>query len=858
MTSFGRKFGWAVVSLGLALAVGCGGNSSPVNEGTPAATLAPSAGLTFAVTPAGTTATAQTATLTNSGNGVLLISGISITGANAGVFTAASSTCGTVLAAGATCSISVTFSPTTAGTFSASLSVADNASGSPQSLPLAGTGAAPGVSLSPSSLTFKTFVLNTRSQPQTVTLTNNGTATLNIASIAVTGTNASSFAVWSTTCGATLAPVSSSSSGQCLINITFTPLSVGTLSATLSVTDNASGSPQTVALTGVGEVEPNSCTVDHTTSPSGVPPTPNYPGTALTGTVLAGLRPIAGASVQIYSAGTAGNGSAPTPLGTPIVTDSNGNFSVPGSFTCPYSNSTLYAVARGGAVSAPSGLLAPNPGIVLATMIGACNSLTGTPHFTLNEATTAATAWAMAQFLSPGGNIGATSTNAIGLTTAAATAAGMINMNTGSGKGASFPSVGVDPIARIDSVANLLNACVASGSNGSTACTQMYTATTTTALAPSNTLDAALNLVTNPGLNVGALYTLSQASSAFSPALTAAPADWTLALTFSGAGLSIPGAVSVDSLGNVWVSNYDQVESVFSSTGTPLFANGITGNNLNESYGQAIDVNNIAWVLDEQTPYGINSGLGAITLLNINGTSPATYSSGGIYFPLAIAFDRSGNAWVVDYGNPNAGVVLLSSTGTPLSGTGGYGGPNFDFPAAVVTDALCNAYVAEQSSNTVTLVVADGSTNGDFTVGRGPSGLAIDALGNVWSANYSGSSVGLISSAGKVLSGSSGITGGGVQYPQGIAVDGAGHAWVGSYRGPGLGEFASAASATPGAALSPAIGWGTDAGLLEAFGVAIDQSGNIWISNAGSNLLTEFVGLAVPVKTPMIGPVRLP
>jgi hypothetical protein len=58
--------------------------------------------------------------------------------------------------------------------------------------------------------------------------------------------------------------------------------------------------------------------------------------------------------------------------------------------------------------------------------------------------------------------------------------------------------------------------------------------------------------------------------------------------------------------------------------------------------------------------------------------------------------------------------------------------------------------------------------------------------------------------------------------------------------------------------LSPSAGWGTDQGLLEAFALAIDASGNLWVTNLGSNSVTEFVGLAVPVKTPLLGPVRVP
>jgi hypothetical protein len=79
-----------------------------------------------------------------------------------------------------------------------------------------------------------------------------------------------------------------------------------------------------------------------------------------------------------------------------------------------------------------------------------------------------------------------------------------------------------------------------------------------------------------------------------------------------------------------------------------------------------------------------------------------------------------------------------------------------------------------------------------------------------------------------------------------------------NYRGPALTELAGSSAAKPGAVLSPSAGWGTDAGLLEAYAAAIDGSGNLWVSNLGANTVTEFVGLAAPVKTPLLGPVRVP
>jgi streptogramin lyase len=137
--------------------------------------------------------------------------------------------------------------------------------------------------------------------------------------------------------------------------------------------------------------------------------------------------------------------------------------------------------------------------------------------------------------------------------------------------------------------------------------------------------------------------------------------------------------------------------------------------------------------------------------------------------------------------------------------------------------------------------------------------LAIDQLGNVWIANYYGNSVSELTSSGTDLS-KGGYTGGGVDHPQGIAIDGAGNVWIASYRGvPAVvTELAGASAAMPGVVLSPSSGLGADANLLEAYAIAVDASGNVWISNFGSNILTQFVGLAPPVRTPLSGPPAAP
>lgn len=205
----------------------------------PAVTLAPST-LTFASQSVSTPSAAQKLTLSNIGNASLTTTSIAASGDFA-----ETNSCGASLAAAASCTI-VTFTPTTTGARGGAITVTDNASTSPQSSTLTGTGIAPAVSFAPPSLSFASQIINTSSAAQTVTMTNVGSATLNITSVKPTGVYASDFSLTSA-CGTTLAVGKS-----CTMTVTFKPTVGGTLTTSISVTDNATGSPQTVPITGRG------------------------------------------------------------------------------------------------------------------------------------------------------------------------------------------------------------------------------------------------------------------------------------------------------------------------------------------------------------------------------------------------------------------------------------------------------------------------------------------------------------------------------------------------------------------------------------------------------------------------------
>jgi len=202
--------------------------------------------LAFSSQPVGSTSTPQTITLTNTGNVQLNLAGINIAGDNSADF-AYASTCGSTLAAAQNCTIGVAFTPTAGGTRSGTLTVTDNASDSPQTVSLSGTGTGAFASLSATTLTLASELVGATSPAKSVTLTNTGNVSLSITDISIAGTNAGDFAE-SQNCGSSLA-----AGANCTISVTFKPTAGGNRAATLSISDNASGSPQTVGLAGEGE-----------------------------------------------------------------------------------------------------------------------------------------------------------------------------------------------------------------------------------------------------------------------------------------------------------------------------------------------------------------------------------------------------------------------------------------------------------------------------------------------------------------------------------------------------------------------------------------------------------------------------
>jgi sugar lactone lactonase YvrE len=198
--------------------------------------------LTFSGQLIGVQSLAQTVTLTNSGGSAFTISSIWLAGSQAGDFQL-STTCGTSLAAGADCTVSVVFAPSSTGTRTATLMFSDSVEGTPQSVTLIGTGKGGVLVLSGNSLRFSESVGKT-SAAQTISLTNTAVYPLHILSVWTTGSDANEFNA-STTCDSTVA-----AGATCSLTVTFSPVVEGEQTATLNLTDDACSALQTISLTG--------------------------------------------------------------------------------------------------------------------------------------------------------------------------------------------------------------------------------------------------------------------------------------------------------------------------------------------------------------------------------------------------------------------------------------------------------------------------------------------------------------------------------------------------------------------------------------------------------------------------------
>jgi hypothetical protein len=632
---------------------------------------------------------------------------------------------------------------------------------------------------------------------------------------------------------------------------------------------------------------------------------------SISGHVQSGSTPIKGSAVMLYVAGD-DYGAGDTALGS-ASTDASGAFSI--SFSCPTGNPMTYVVAIGG----DSGLGA-NSAIGLITVLNRCNAVRDGTTVTVNERTTMAAEWTLAQFSDITGQvIGAPMSNAAGIGNAARQANTDL-VDTGTGNPAAFlptvaqcggspTPVNCDGLERINTIANILAACVNSSGPLSYECSSLFENTGT--LTGGTTLQAAHVMATNPTANVSALFALQPSLSPYAPTLTSAPTDWTLALNFAPAGAQFAFAslLAVDGLGNVWVTNdlggagcasgSAPCGSVSELTAASGYTTGLNfapaGAAFNSPTTPVVDLAGNVWVSNfsggagcatDTAPCGSVSELtaasGYATGLNL---APA---SAQFDYVDSLAIDTAGNIWTINEGGgsgcasgvPPCGSVseLTASSGYTTGTNFAPQGAMFNFPLTLAVDSAGNVWVPNFIGDSVSELTASNnySTGLNFSpVGAMFTGLVLSALdnaGNLWATNLFGGSgcdrstllsappCGSVSELTAISGYNDGLNFGSVDaridVPRGIALDSAGNVWVANGSG-GTGCTNSyARSNTPCGSLSEltvaddyATGLNftpSGTGFDRPVGLAVDGAGDVWVTNRSGGAGCSASPLAAP------------
>jgi len=579
--------------------------------------------------------------------------------------------------------------------------------------------------------------------------------------------------------------------------------------------------------------------------------------------VVGATNAIAGASVTVY----AGGSNAATSLGSG-VSDSSGNVSF--EIANPGGDAVLYAVARGGDDGKGA-----NSAIALMTVMGTGSNYASS--VVIDELTTVASVWAMANFFHPNATIFGP---APGLQNAALTVANLANIATGQPSPLLADSWYSSP-AKLNTLSNLLAACVGSSGVSSANCRGLFgDSTVTGGAAPTDTIGAAFNIATNPVLNLDPLFAISQKSSAYASAFPGPPLDWLLSVNIPTVGIPIP--IAIDASGNLWVGNNLAGGGVAKlnpngvpAEGSPFTGGGLGGLNAPEAI--AIDPSGNVWIANHYPATTLSE-------LDQNGSpiSPDTGYQVDLFQAQGIAADRLGNIWVTnDQDYPGPGSLLeFDSNAQLIFRAAGSAFHGFYEPGAIAIDSSGNTwftsgvYLApgEKPPNRGGSVMefnSSGRLSPEKGYQRGisaPLVLATDPQGNIWIANggdrigrkhhYSFPSwVSKYSTSGRLVSPAKGYVGGGINMPNELAIDGAGNVWIINLGDVGAFTYPISELRPNGTPISPQTGYVIDDSYLDTLKyMAIDPSGNIWITNAGVGMLLEIVGAAAPVKTPVIGP----
>jgi hypothetical protein len=613
------------------------------------------------------------------------------------------------------------------------------------------------------------------------------------------------------------------------------------------------------------------------------------------------------------------NGTTQTVLSTSLTTTTFA------TTTSTYNSSTrtnISATTYSGLSATATANPANNPAVVNMAALGICPSsgtFAGVISFIyMNEISTAALAYATAAFGTDAFHIGVNQTGTLNKTTLPGYVTGsmvqafnnayLLYDIQGSNSSTTFAGEGhiarlttpagngTVPQATLDTLGNILAACVDSNNTAAAAssqCTTLFATATstgaTTGTKPTDIAAAAFNIANFPAGTsntsfVSTLYNLPTGNVPFAPNLAAAPFDFTLGIQFkintSNGGtdnlINNPQILALDagttvgtetglsgSANALWIGSYGAQPTKLLTSGTPDYTANAAGlASATRSRSVAVDSSNNLWIMNEATTV-LQRFSNAGTLLT-SVPAPTNPLTGDLFFNGTDAvIDATGNVYA-DYENT---IFKRTSAGVNIPYTGG--GTNAAWSSNNSTlgslttythngyfDSNGNYYVV---NNQGTLCVANPATANctysasGFSAGSASNAVyfsSLDANNTFWaipSSNPTTTIVGYNYTL-KTNGVSYTFTGGGLNTPAATAIDGAGNIWVANAAtGNSLSAF------TPsGTALSPTAGFG-DIGTTNSTNsadLAIDRCGDVWAVYSGYNVVVEYIGLATPTVSP--------
>jgi sugar lactone lactonase YvrE len=515
----------------------------------------------------------------------------------------------------------------------------------------------------------------------------------------------------------------------------------------------------------------------------------------------------------------------------------------------------------------------------------------GAATVTLNERTTVAAGYGLAQFFGESVPTGPVDW----VENAASMAANLADPATGAyGEVLTSSPNGSETstLAAFTSLSAMLSACL----QNARACETLFGAAAHDRDRLVSAAAAFAGIARDPSAAVDALFQLSRTARAVDPGLSDPPAAWTIALRFDGDGtdLSGPGNFAIDPEGHIWINNnyqYDADPSVPVCGSDQAYEFGPDGRLLSTLKGGGLSGSGFGIEFDRKGRLWFsNFGFAAAspgcpdedqpphnTMSLFKGQTPlspdAGFTQGDLSWPQGIELDREENLWIANCGNDT---IAMYPKGDPKKAKS-FTDLGLTAPFAIVDNGT-HLFATGTVNNAVAVFGRDGTAVADspLTGFDRPMGIASDQDGNVWVANSGGislpcpervaegrgtPSVTMISPDSATVS--TPYTGGGVTLPWGIATDGDGNVWVANFSGQRVSEFCGAdASSCPrdlttGEAISPDdTGYAFD-GLTRSTGIAIDLSGNVWVTNnwltvaeqtnPGGHQIVAFVGAAAPV-----------